>query len=102
MSNMYNEILMEKYFEDGLELSTEQLAKALDLTVDALGTRSFPDCEFDGDPNHKILFTGYDIFSHEELKQRDYDTSWEITEEGILRYMYADGYILIFVYNKKL
>tara|TARA_B100001173_G_scaffold229732_1_gene199638 strand:+ start:5181 stop:5561 length:381 start_codon:yes stop_codon:yes gene_type:complete len=39
---------------------------------------------------------------HEELKQRDYDTSWEITEEGILRYMYADGYILIFVYNKKL
>ena len=67
MSNMYNEILMEKYFEDGLELSTEQLAKALDLTVDALGTRSFPDCEFDGDPNHKILFTGYEIYSHEEL-----------------------------------
>ena len=38
---------------------------------------------------------------HEELKHRDYDTSWEITDEGIMRYMYADGYILIFVYNKK-
>ncbi len=36
---------------------------------------------------------------HEALKQRDYDTCWEITEEGIMRYMYSDGYILIFVYN---
>ena len=36
---------------------------------------------------------------HEELKQRDYDTSWEITDEGIMRYMYADGYILVYVFK---
>ena len=82
MSNMYNEILMEKYFEDGLELSTEQLAKALDLTVDALGTRSFPDCEFDGDPNHKILFTGYDIFGHEELAEMYANQAFEAGQSG--------------------
>ena len=52
MSNFHNEILLEGLFEDGLELSTEQLAKALDLSIDALGTRSFKDCEFDGDNNH--------------------------------------------------
>ena len=39
---------------------------------------------------------------HDALKQRDYDTCWEVTDEGIMRYMYADGYILIFVYNKRL
>ena len=82
MSNMYNEILMEKYFEDGLELSTEQLAKALDLSIDALGTRSFPDCEFDGDPNHKILFTGYDIFGHEELATQYANQAFEAGQDG--------------------
>jgi len=67
MSNMYNEAILERHFEDGLEMSTQELAKALDLDVDALGTKSFADCEFDGNQDHKILFTGYDIFSHEEL-----------------------------------
>lgn len=37
---------------------------------------------------------------HDALKQRDYDTCWEVTDEGIMRYMYADGYILIYVYNR--
>jgi len=82
MSNMYNEILLERYFEDGLELSTEQLAKALDLTVDALGTRSFPDCEYDGNPEHKILFTGYDIFSHEELASQYANQAFEAGQDG--------------------
>ena len=82
MSHFHNEILLEGLFEDGLELSTEQLAKALDLTVDALGTRSFPDCEFDGDSNHKILFTGYDIFSHEELAEMYANRAFETMETG--------------------
>ena len=82
MSNMYNEILLERYFEDGLELSTEQLAKALDLTVDALGTKSFKDCPYDGDPNHKILFTGYDIFSHEELASQYAEAQFEAMPDG--------------------
>ena len=38
---------------------------------------------------------------YEALKNNEYDTSWEITDEGILRYMYYDGYILIYVYNSK-
>ena len=67
MSNMYNEILLERFHEDALELSTEELAKELNKPIDALGTKSFADCTFDGDPNHKILYTGYDIFSHDEL-----------------------------------
>ena len=82
MSHHGNENLLEGLFENSLELSTEQLAKALDLTVDALGTRSFPDCEFDGDPNHKILFTGYDIFSHEELASQYAEAQFEAMPDG--------------------
>ena len=67
MSNMYNEAILERHYEDGLEMSTQELAKALELDVDALGTKSFADCEFDGNLDHKILYTGYDIFSHDEL-----------------------------------
>ena len=82
MSHHGNEILLERHFEDGLELSTEQLAKALDLSIDALGTRSFPDCEFDGDPNHKILFTGYEIYGHEELAEMYANQQFETHETG--------------------
>ena len=82
MSHHSNEILLERHFEDGLELSTEQLAKALDLSIDALGTRSFPDCEFDGDNNHKILFTGYEIYSHEELAEMYANSQFETMETG--------------------
>ena len=82
MSNIHNEILLEGLFEDGLELSTEQLAKALDLTVDALGTRSFPDCEYDGNPKHKILFTGYEIYGHEELAEMYANKQFETRESG--------------------
>ena len=82
MSNIHNEILLEGLFEDGLELSTEQLAKALDLSIDALGTRSFPDCEYDGNPEHKILFTGYDIFSHDELAEKYANSQFETRETG--------------------
>jgi len=82
MSHFHNEILLEGLFEDGLELSTEQLAKALDLTVDALGTRSFPDCQFDGNLDHKILFTGYEIYGHEELAEMYANKLFETRESG--------------------
>ena len=82
MSHHGNEILLEGHFEDGLDMSTEQLAKALDLSIDALGTRSFPDCEFDGDPNHKILFTGYEIYGHEELAEMYANQQFETHETG--------------------
>ena len=82
MSHHGNENMLERLFEDSLELSTEQLAKALDLSIDALGTRSFPDCEYDGDPNHKILFTGYDIFSHEELASQYAEAQFEAYPDG--------------------
>ena len=82
MSNFHNEILLEGLFEDGLEMSTQELAKALDLDIDALGTRSFPDCTFDGDNNHKILFTGYEIYSHEELAEMYANSQFETRETG--------------------
>ena len=82
MSHHGNEILLEGHFEDGLDMSTEQLAKALDLSIDALGTRSFPDCTFDGDPNHKILFTGYEIYGHEELAEMYANQQFETRETG--------------------
>ena len=82
MSNIHNENMLERLFEDSLELSTEQLAKALDLSIDALGTRSFPDCEYDGNPDHKILFTGYDIFSHEELASQYAEAQFEAGPDG--------------------
>ena len=82
MSHHGKEILLEGHFEDGLDMSTEQLAKALDLSIDALGTRSFPDCEFDGDPNHKILFTGYEIYGHEELAEMYANRAFETMETG--------------------
>ena len=82
MSHHGNEILLEGHFEDGLDMSTEQLAKALDLSIDALGTRSFPDCKFDGAPNHKILFTGYEIYSHEELAEMYAISQFETRETG--------------------
>ena len=82
MSHHGNENMLERLFEDSLELSTEQLAKALDLSIDALGTRSFPDCEFDGNPEHKILFTGYDIFSHEELASQYAEAQFEAGPDG--------------------
>ena len=37
---------------------------------------------------------------YEALKEKEYDTSWEITDEGILKYMYYDGYILVYVYTQ--
>ena len=82
MSHHANENMLERLFEDSLELSTEQLAKALDLSIDALGTRSFPDCTFDGDNNHKILFTGYEIYSHEELAEMYANSQFETMETG--------------------
>ena len=82
MSHHGNEILLERHFEDGLDMSTEQLAKALDLSIDALGTRSFPDCEYDGNPDHKILFTGYDIFSHGELASQYAEAQFEAGPDG--------------------
>ena len=34
-----------------------------------------------------------------ELKEKEYDTDWEVTDEGIMRYMYCDGYILLYVFK---
>ena len=82
MSHHGNEILLERHFEDGLELSTEQLAKALDLSIDALGTRSFQDVKFDGNQEHKILFTGYEIYGHEELAEMYANQQFETHETG--------------------
>ena len=82
MSHHGNENMLERLFEDGLDMSTQELAKALELDVDALGTKSFADCEYDGNPDHKILFTGYDIFSHEELATQYANSQFENGPEG--------------------
>ena len=82
MSHHGNENMLERLFEDGLDMSTQELAKALELDVDALGTKSFADCEYDGNPDHKILFTGYDIFSHEELATQYANSQFEKGPEG--------------------
>ena len=34
-----------------------------------------------------------------ELKEKEYDTDWEVTDEGVMRYMYCDGYILLYVFK---
>ena len=33
------------------------------------------------------------------LKEKEYDTDWEVTDEGFMRYMYCDGYILLYVFK---
>jgi len=82
MSHQINDMILERHYEDGLEMSTQQLAKALDLDIDALGTKPFADCPYDGDENHKILFTGYDIFSHDELASKYANKCFEEGPDG--------------------
>ena len=36
---------------------------------------------------------------YEHLKENEYDTSWEITDEGYMRYMYYDGTFLVYVFK---
>ena len=82
MSNTINDMILERHYDDGLNMSTVQLAKFLKLDVDALGTKSFADCESDGNPDHKILFTGYDIFSHDELATQYANKCFEEGPDG--------------------
>ena len=71
MSHHGNQNLLEGHFEDGL-----------DLIIDALGTKSFQDCPYDGNPDHKILFTGYDIYGHEELAEMYANQQFENGPDG--------------------
>jgi len=82
MSHLINDTILEGHYEDGLAMSTKELANHLSLPVDALGTKSFADCEFDGDPDHKILYTGYDIFSHDELATQYANKCFEDGPDG--------------------
>ena len=84
MSHTINDTILEGHYDDALDMTTVQLAKALSLTVDALGTKSFADCAYDGDPDHKILFTGYDIFSHDELATQYANKCFEEGPDGPL------------------
>ena len=82
MSHTINDMILEGHYEDGLEMSTTALAKALNLPIDALGTKSFADCKFDGNLDHKILYTGYDIFSHDELATQYANKCFEDGPDG--------------------
>ena len=82
MIHTVNDMILEGHYDDALDMSTEALAGALNLPIDALGTKSFADCVFDGDPNHKILYTGYEILSHDELATQYANKCFEEGPDG--------------------
>ena len=43
--------------------------------------------------------TREEFYTH--LKENEYDTDWETTDKGVMRYMYCDGYILLYVFKRK-
>jgi|TARA_R110000751_G_scaffold228966_1_gene330500 hypothetical protein len=66
MSCNHNELIKEGLFDMALEMSTTQLADSLGLEIDALSTKDFADTS-GAVKDKEILFTGFDIFTHDDL-----------------------------------
>jgi len=69
MSNQFNDIIAENIGDDVAELTTTQIAEELELPIDALGLKAFGDTPQPIEGN-EILYTGYDIFTYDELSEQ--------------------------------
>lgn len=67
MSNYYIDATRDNLEMKATEMSTTELAAELGLEVDALSEKAFGDTPGTHDAPNEILFTGYDIFTFDEL-----------------------------------
>jgi hypothetical protein len=67
MSNYYIDATRDNLEMKATEMSTTELAEELGLEVDALSEKEFGDTPGTHDAPNEILFTGYDIFTFDEL-----------------------------------
>ena len=54
-------------------------------------------CERDGSICDISEITREEFYT--ELKENEYDTDWETTDKGVMRYMYCDGTFLVYVFK---
>jgi len=66
MSHPVNDMILDQIGDDICNLTTTELAKELDLPIDALGLKAYADTP-EPSVGQEILYTGYDIFTHDEL-----------------------------------
>jgi len=69
MSHPVNTAIMEQIGDDVAELTTRQIAEELGLAVDALGLKGFADTP-PPTVGQEILYTGYDIFTYDEIADK--------------------------------
>ena len=81
MSHPVNDMILDQIGEDTCNLTTTELAKELDLPIDALGLKAFADTP-PPSPGQEILFTGYDILTHDELSEMLSTKRWEEYPDG--------------------
>jgi hypothetical protein len=62
-------MIMESIGDDVAELTTTQIADELGLAVDALTLKPFADTP-PPSVGQEILFTGYDIYTYDELSEK--------------------------------
>ena len=67
MSNYYIDAMRDGLEMKATEMSTTELAAELGLEVDALSEKPFGDTPGSHQAPNQILFTGYDIFTFDEL-----------------------------------
>ena len=67
MSNYYIEATRDNLEMKATEMSTTELAEELGLEVDGLSEKPFGDTPGTHQAPNQILFTGYDIFTFDEL-----------------------------------
>ena len=81
MRHPVNTAIMEQIGDDVSEMTTTQIAQELELPIDALGLKAFGDTPQPIEGN-EILFTGYDILTHDELSEMLSTKRWEEYPDG--------------------
>ena len=82
MSNYHNEAILDNLVAHAADMSTTELAEALELPVDALSEKPFGDTPGTHQAPNQILFTGYDIFTFDELVDMYATTCFEALPDG--------------------
>lgn len=77
MSCHVTEQIKEGLFDMALGMSTKELADSLGLQIDALSTKDFGDTS-GAEDGKEILFTGMDIFTHDELCEQQAEQWFEL------------------------
>ena len=68
MSHPVNDMIMDQIGDDVAELTTTQIAEELGLAIDALGLKGYADTP-PPSVGQEILYTGYSIYTHDELSE---------------------------------